>query len=85
MNYRVLAVVDRINRIVRRTNLRTAEGQATAKDLQAIIRIANHMAEDLADIEGELDLMRRQYANYPPMPLDDDWYNEYYERYEKED
>ncbi|MBC7871920.1 MAG: hypothetical protein H7Y09_13835 [Chitinophagaceae bacterium] len=40
------------------------------------IDLAETVNEDIADMESELDIIRRQYAGYPPFPLDDVDYDE---------
>lgn len=72
MTYRTDLIISNAEDILPHIKANTREGRTIIRQLLHIIETAEAESDDYADILSELDLMRRQYANYPPMPLDDD-------------
>ncbi len=71
MNYRIDLLINEAEEMIGEISPKTADGRKHIRRLLRMIEIAEAEADDFADLLSELDLMRRQYASYPPMPLDD--------------
>jgi hypothetical protein len=75
VTYRTDLIIRDAEEILPYIKANTHEGRTIIRQLLHIIETAEAESDDYADILSDLDLMRRQYANYPPMPLDDDDYD----------
>jgi len=75
VTYRTDLIISDAEDILPHIKANTREGRTIIRQLLHIIEVAEGESDDYADILSELDLMRRQYANYPPMPLDNEVYD----------
>lgn len=72
MTYKTDTIIRDAEWIIERVKPNTKVNREIISRLLHIIDMAENVDEDYTDLESDLDFLRRQYAKYPPMPLDDD-------------